>query len=70
MNARLLKAKMVEKGITDQEMSKCLHIDISTFYRKKTGNSDFLRNEILIMKKSLGLSSDDIDRIFFEDELA
>ena len=67
MNARLLKAKMYENGITDQSMAEFIGIDVSTFYRKKSGNSDFNREEIKVMKERLNLSPDEIDRIFFED---
>lgn len=67
MNYRLLKAKMFEAGITDQEMAGHLSIDTSTFYRKKTGNSDFNREEIKKMKDILSLTLEDVDRIFFAE---
>lgn len=67
MNARLLKSKMVERGITEQELASNIGIDASTFYRKKSGLSDFNREEIKTIKRLLSLSADDVDRIFFED---
>ena len=66
MNEMLLKAKMVEHGVTDHEMADIIGIDASSFYRKKCGKSDFFRKEIQAMKIHLGLSGDDIDRIFFD----
>lgn len=67
MNSRLLKAKMFEAGITEQEMAGHLGVDASTFYRKKTGNSDFTREEIKKMKNILSLTPEDVDRIFFAE---
>lgn len=66
MNEMLLKAKMVEHGVTDQEMAEIIGIDASSFYRKKCGKSDFYRKEIQTMKIRLDLSGEDIDRIFFD----
>ena len=67
MNARLLKAKMYEHGVTDQSMADLMGINVSTFYRKKTGESDFNREEIKLIKNRLNLTLEDVDRIFFED---
>ena len=65
MNLLLLKSKMVEKGITDQELSSLLGINQATLFRKKNGTSDFYRNEIKIIKEVLNLTDRDIDLIFF-----
>lgn len=65
MNLLLLKSKMVEKGITDQELSSLLGINQATLFRKKNGTSDFYRNEIKIIKEVLDLTDRDIDLIFF-----
>lgn len=70
MNVLLLEMKMKESKISNEEMAKHLSIDASTFYRKKTGISDFSRKEMQTMKKVLKLSSHDVDLIFFEDTLA
>lgn len=70
MNERLLKAKMVENGFNDQTLSNAIGIDTSTFYRKKSGNSDFYRKEIQAIKECLHLSGEEVDRIFFESKLA
>ena len=69
MNVFLLEMKMKESNISNEDMSKYLKIDTSTFYRKKTGISDFSRKEIQKMKKILNLSFDEVDHIFFEEEL-
>lgn len=65
MNLLLLKSKMVEKGITDQELSSLLGINQATLSRKKNGVSDFYRNEIKVIKEVLKLTDKDIDLIFF-----
>ena len=65
MNLLLLKSKMVEKGITDQELSSLLGINQATLFRKKNGTSDFYRNEIKVIKEVLELTVKDIDLIFF-----
>ncbi len=65
MNLLLLKSKMVEKGITDQELSSLLGINQATLFRKKNGTSDFYRNEIKVIKEVLNLTDRDIDLIFF-----
>lgn len=67
MNLLLLKSKMVEKGITDQELSSLLGINQATLFRKKNGVSDFYRNEIKVIKEVLGLTDKDIYLIFFEN---
>ena len=67
MNILLLKSKMVEKGITDQELSSLLGINQATLFRKKNGVSDFYRNEIKVIKEVLDLTDKDIDLIFFEN---
>ena len=70
MNTTLLKARMIEHGYNDEQLSIVLGINPATFYRKKNGQSDFLRKEIQVMRDVLRLSSEDVDAIFFADELA
>lgn len=50
---------------TFEDVAKLLGINTSTFYRKLSGDSDFTRNEIQMIKSDFGLSSDAIDQIFF-----
>ncbi len=65
MNVNLLKARMVEHGYNDQSFSQAIGINVATFYRKKTGDSDFNREEIKKIKDLLHLTLEDVDRIFF-----
>ncbi|MBQ9047409.1 MAG: hypothetical protein IJ120_05880 [Solobacterium sp.] len=70
MNLQLLKARMVEKGVDDTQIASALGINISTLYRKKSGESDFYRKEIQIIKMVLNLSDEDVRNIFFADCVA
>lgn len=66
MNTRLLDSKMVEKGISNDQLIDALQINQATYYRKKSGHSDFKRREIRIIKQFLSLSAEDVDLIFFD----
>lgn len=70
MNRNLLRAKVVENGMTLTQLAKELHLDEATLYRKINGNSDFYRKEIQMIKHILNLTIDDIRRIFFDDDVA
>ena len=65
-----LKAKMAENKINADVLSDILGIDSSTFHRKMRGDSEFTRAEMQGIKHALYLSSDDMDAIFFNQELA
>ena len=64
MKANLLKAKMVENGISADMISNKLGINTSTFYRKVKNNS-FYTAETKKIAECLKLSAQDIDNIFF-----
>ena len=44
--SRLLRAKLVEKGKSNDDAASALGIDVSTFSKKMNGTSDFKRSEI------------------------
>lgn len=67
MNSSLLDAKIIERGQTQEALASYLGISSSTFYRKKKGESDFFRDEIQKIRKFLSLSSQEVDKIFFDD---
>lgn len=58
---------MKEANVTIEKAAKEMNMDPATFYRKKTGESDFYRKEIQILRKILNLSSGDVDSIFFDE---
>lgn len=67
MNSNLLKAKMVEKGITQLEMAKGLGISTTSLCRKINGHNELTLSEVIKIMKTLGLTDDsfDVHRIFF-----
>ena len=65
MNKDLLRYLCISQGKTYETLAKSLGINLSTLYRKLSGESDFTRNEIQIVRSELGLSIEDVDRIFF-----
>lgn len=65
-----LRAKIVEKGFTMEKLAKILGIDSATLYRKMSMKSDFTRNEIVMIKDALEMTVDEINSIFFAEELA
>jgi DNA-binding Xre family transcriptional regulator len=46
MNSNKLKARMVERGINGQTLSREIGISESAFYRKMNGTSEFTQGEI------------------------
>lgn len=50
---------------TFDDVAKALGINVSTLYRKMSGESDFTRNEIQIIRDALYLSITDVEKIFF-----
>lgn len=70
MNQNLLKARMLEQGITPDELASKLGLNTATFYRKLNGTSDFYRTEMLKMKSILSLSNTDMRAIFLEEDVA
>lgn len=65
MNKELLRYLCSAQGQSFEILAKALGINLSTFYRKLSGESDFTRNEIQIIRSQLSLSIEDVDRIFF-----
>ena len=69
-NQNLLKAKMVEKGISALKLSNEIGVCEATFYRKLSRNGDFSRFEIGKIADVLKLSIEERDVIFFAQKLA
>jgi transcriptional regulator with XRE-family HTH domain len=64
-NGNILKAKMVEKGVSMERLANVLGINTATLYRKIKGISDFSRADIQAIRSTLSLTLDEVDRIFF-----
>ncbi len=66
-NRNKFRAKMLEAGVTVESLATTLGVNEATIYRKMSGNSDFLRNEIQLIKHKLSLTDDDVVSIFFAE---
>lgn len=66
MNTNLLKGIMTAKGWNVETLAKVIGIDSATFYRKMAGKSEFTRDEIVAICKTLDTNP---MPIFFADEL-
>ncbi len=64
-NQNLLKAKLVEKGVSALEICNEIGICETTFYRKLSRDGDFSRFEIRKIVEILNLTSSERDSIFF-----
>ena len=70
MDSELLKYYAAKSGYTLTNLSKVLGINASTLSRKLSGETDFTRSEIVLLKECLHLSLPEVDLIFFTNELA
>lgn len=69
MNQTEFKVAQIRAGLTREDIAKILGLNSATIYRKINGESDFTLNELKKLKKILGLTNNDVDRIFFTDGL-
>ena len=67
MNIYLLEMRMKIKGKTNEDMARRIGVDPATFYRKKTGRSEFTRSELQAIRSELSLSQEELESIFFKD---
>lgn len=64
-NMDVLRAKMLEKGITYEAMASSLGIDVSTFYRKlKAEGTTFTVGQMHRIVEILGLTNEEASSIF------
>lgn len=68
MNANLLKGKMAEYGMTQEDVAKKIGISLSRFNAKlnETGGAEFSLGEVISLVKLFNLSSKQRDQIFLE----
>lgn len=69
MNQTEFKVAQIRSGLTVEEIARYLGINPVTVYRKSNGESEFTLSELVTLKKILKLSGEDVDRIFFNEEL-
>ena len=64
------RGKVVSEGLTIADVAGRLNINPTTLHRKISGESEFTRKEIQQLRAILNMSAEEIDAIFFADELA
>lgn len=70
-NMKKLKLKLKEKGLSVEDVSKTMGINRSTFYRKiKNDGETFTVGDIDKLSRVLGLQVDEINEIFFAQNVA
>ena len=66
----LLEAKMKIFGDTQSDLAEALEISLSTFNYKLNGKSEFTRDEIQKIKERYNLTAEEIDEIFFGQDVS
>lgn len=64
-----LRAMIAKNGITNRHLAKELGLSEQTFYNKMVGASEFKNSEIKTITKELNLSLDDVNKIFFDNDV-
>lgn len=67
MNTNLLKGKMRENALTQEDMARKMGISLSRFNAKlnERGGAEFSLGELQTLKSILSLTSKQVDQIFF-----
>lgn len=66
----LLEAKMKIYGDTQKDLAEVIGISLQTFNLKLNGKSEFTRDEIQKIKVRYNLTAEEIDEIFFADDVS
>lgn len=70
-NMNKLRGKIVENGLSVEQLSEKIGIDRATLYRKiAQGGTNFTIKEAICIAKELNLTIEDIDAIFFNHSVA
>lgn len=70
MNSNELRAQMVRKDFTVDQICAAIGISRTTWYRKISGSSEFNQGEIADMRRLLGLDDHMTAVIFFSGEVS
>lgn len=70
MNKQLLKAKIVEHGDTQAQLAAAIGISASNLNDKINGKVSFRQNEIAAIRNRYNLSAQEVDHIFFDQQLS
>ena len=69
MKVNMLKAKIIEKGLTARSLCAEIKLHPASYYRKINGENEFTRDQIAKIVKVLGLTPEETFSIFFADEV-
>lgn len=70
MNENELKAAIVKRGYTNQQIAEKIGISKTALYRKMKGEVQFRLCEITSIIKELNLKEAEINTIFFADKVS
>lgn len=70
MNAKELKAQMIRKEKTPDQLCAALGISRSAWFRKVGGDSQFTQGEIMNIRHELELDDQQTMMIFFNEEVS
>lgn len=70
MNSRELKAQMVRKDKTADDLCAAIGISRSAWFRKIGGDSQFTQGEIMTIRRELELDDQQTGIIFFNEEVS
>ena len=68
-NTAKLKAKIVEKGMVQEEIAQALGMTIATFNYKVNNKREFKASEIKKLSEHLCLTVEEVNTIFFAEEV-
>lgn len=67
MNRNLLEGLMKIRGVSKADLAAQLGINLSSLYRRLSGENDFSLSEIKKIQRILDLNTTDVVLIFLED---
>lgn len=70
MKYRELKALRVKNGHTQAKLGALMDMGETTYCKKENGQVDFTLTEIKMLKNIYNLSQEEIDSIFFKNQVA
>ena len=70
MNIRELKAQMIRKDKSAEQICAALGISKTAWWRKLTGHSQFTQREIIDLRRELSLDDHQTALIFFNEEVS
>ncbi len=71
VNVNKLKGKIVEQGTTIENLAKAIGLNKSTLYRKMSNNGEgFTVKDVTLISEELKLSLEDVNSIFFSNNVA